>query len=79
MILRDRLPKTDNMVNLTDYSVERPEGSLSFFAYITFTDQSYILLSNIFTASRSDAHRIVLERFSDCMSYITLYHLYEDD
>ena len=38
LILPDKKPQEPKLVNLTDYSVERPKGLLSFFTFIRFEE-----------------------------------------
>ena len=50
-----------------------------FYAYAHFTDMSYCLLSNIFTATRTAALKIALDRFADCTEYLAGITLHGDD
>ena len=63
MITPDKRIKQENFGNITDYSAIRPKGMKRFYAYAHFTDMSYCLLSNIFTATRTAALQIALDRF----------------
>ena len=70
MITSDKRIKQENFGNITDYSAIRPKGMKRFYAYAHFTDMSYCLLSNIFTATRTAALKIALDRFADCTEYL---------
>ena len=76
MILPDKKPQEPKLVNLTDYSVERPKGLLSFFTFIRFEEGGEILLDNIFAKSRLEANQYVINRFADCLPYMVGYTLY---
>ena len=76
MILPDKKPQEPKFVNLTDYSVERPKGLLSFFTFIRFEEGGEILLDNIFAKSRLEANQYVINRFADCLPYMAGYTLY---
>lgn len=79
MILPDKRPQQSDFANLTDYSLECPDGERKFFAYIHFTDDSICLWSNIFTFNRSYAHLLVLEKFGDCLEYISSINIHESE
>ena len=69
----------ENYANLTDYSVRRSKEARAFYTFVTFEDDSYVLLSNIFAPSRAAAFAIVLDRFADCNDFIKHINLYEAD
>lgn len=79
MILPDKRPAQSDFANLTDYSLECPEGARKFFAFIHFTDESTCLWSNIFTFSRSNALMLTMEKFGDCLEYIASINIHEQD
>ena len=79
MILPDKKPQEPKLVNLTDYSLERPKGYLSFFTFIRFEDGGEILLDNIFAKSRLEANQYVLNRFADCLPYMQGFTVYESE
>jgi hypothetical protein len=68
-----------DFANLTDYSAKRPEGCRSFFAFVSFEDGSECLWSNIFAADRGIANAMVIEKFADCLPYLTRFTLQEAD
>lgn len=69
----------DSFANITDYSAVCPKGMKRFFAYAHFTDFSNCLLSNIFAADRAEALKIVLDRFADCINYLSGIILHPSD
>lgn len=77
MILPDKRPEQRDFVNFTDYSLERPQGTKSFFTFIRFTDETYCMWANIFTYSRKMAMMLVLEKFCDCLDYIDSINIHE--
>ena len=79
MITPDKRIKQENFGNITDYSAIRPKGMKRFYAYAHCTDMSYCLLSNIFTATRTAALKIALDRFADCTEYLAGITLHGDD
>ena len=79
MILPDKRPVHSDFANLTDYSLECPKDCMRFFAFVRFTDESRCLWSNIFTFNRQCAMMLVLEKFSDCLNYISNIDLYGSD
>ena len=79
MILPDKRPQQSDFANLTDYSLECPDGARKFFVYIHFTDDSICLWSNIFTTSRTFATMLVMEKFSDCLEYISSINIHEQE
>lgn len=79
MILPDKRPVQSDFANLTDYSLECPEGARKFFAFIHFIDESTCLWSNIFTFSRTFATMLVMEKFSDCLEYVSSINIHEMD
>lgn len=79
MFTTDRHIKTSLLTNLTDYSSKCPEGMRSFYAYVSFTDQSQILLDRIFAADRGKALAMLMTRFADCGDYIQGISLYSDE
>ena len=79
MILPDKRPEQRDFANLTDYSQKCPDGARKFFAFVHFTDDSACLYANIFTFSRSFAMKLVVEKFSDCLDYISGINLHEQE
>ena len=79
MITADKKIKQRNDANLTDYTKKCPEGLRSFFAYVNFTDYSWCLYSNIFAKDRSQVFAHVLEKFSDCIPYLSGITIYSED
>lgn len=79
MILPDKRPVQSDFANISDYSLECPDGARKFFAYIHFVDYSTCLLSNIFAATRTAALQIALDRFADCSEYVASINLHGDD
>lgn len=79
MIQPDKRPEQSDFANLTDYSLKCPDGARDFFAFIHFLDESTCLWSNIFTFNRSCALLLVLEKFSDCLEYISSISIHERD
>lgn len=77
MITPDKRIEQKNFANLTDYSVKCPKGLRDFFAFVGFEDDSECLLSNIFAVDRKEAMKIVLDRFADCIGYISRISLQE--
>lgn len=75
---RDLYPQ-DDFGNLTDYNAKQPKGTRSFFVFVTFTDYSRCLLSNIYAKTRNSAYKQALRRFADCGNYIKEITLYADD
>lgn len=67
----------DRFVNLTDYKKAKPEGTTEFFTFVGFEDDSECMLSCIYAADRKDAVRQVLDRFADCLGYISNISLQE--
>lgn len=79
MITKDKKIKQEKFANLTDYSLERPENTKEYFAWVRFEDNSECLLANIFTCDRATANAIVLERFIDCWPYMQGWTVYESE
>lgn len=79
MIQSDKRPEQSDFANLTDYSLKCSDGARKFFAFIHFTDESTCLWSNIFTTSRTFATMLVMEKFSDCLEYISSINLHESE
>lgn len=79
MILPDKRPVHSDFANLTDYSLECPDGARKFFAFIHFTDDSTCLWSNIFTFNRTFATMLVIEKFSDCLEYVSSINIHEQE
>ena len=79
MITSDKRIAQDSFANLTDYSAVCPEGLKRFFVYVHFTDFSTCLLSNIFAATRTAALQIALDRFADCINYLSGISLHASD
>ena len=79
MILPDKRPVQSDFANLTDYSLECPKGARKFFAFIHFTDESTCLWSNIFTFNRSCALMLTMEKFGDCLEYVSSINIHEQD
>ena len=71
MILPDKRPVERDFANITDYSQKCPVGARKFFAFIHFADDSTCLWSNIFTFNRSFALMLVIEKFGDCLEYVS--------
>lgn len=79
MILPDKRPVQSDFANLTDYSLECPKGARKFFAFIHFTDESTCLWSNIFTFNRSCALMLTMEKFGDCLEYVSSINIHKQD
>lgn len=79
MILPDKRPVQSDFANLTDYSLECPKGIKRFYVFVHFTDDSTCLWSNIFTLDRRCAHLLVLEKFADCLNYISSINIHESE
>lgn len=79
MILTDKRPVERDFANITDYSLECPKGARKFFAFIHFTDDSTSLWSNIFTFNRTFATMLVIEKFSDCLEYVSSINIHEQE
>ena len=79
MFLPDKKPQEPKLVNLTDYSLERPKGYLSFFTFVRFEDGGEIMLSDIFAKSRLEANQYVLNRIADSLPYIQGFTVYESE
>lgn len=79
MILPDKRPVERDFANLTDYSLECPDGARKFFAFIHFTDESTCLFANIFTFSRTFATMLVIEKFGDCLEYVSSINIHEQE
>ena len=79
MITTDKHIKEDLYTNITDYTSVRPKGCEHFYAFVDFIDKSYMLLDRIFAVTRAEAMVIALNRFSDCMNYISGIRLYQAD
>lgn len=79
MILPDKRPVQSDFANLTDYSLECPKGCKFFFVFVHFTDESTCLWSNIFTFDRKCALMLVLEKFGDCLEYVSSINIHEQD
>ena len=79
MILPDKRPVERDFANITDYSLECPDEARKFFAFIHFTDDSTCLWSNIFTFSRTFATMLVMEKFGDCLEYVSSINIHEQE
>lgn len=79
MILPDKRPVERDFANLTDYSQTCPDGARKFVAFIHFTDDSTCLFANIFTFSRTFATMLVMEKFGDCLEYISSINIHEQE
>lgn len=79
MILPDKRHVQSDFANLTDCSLECPKGIKKFYVFVHFTDDSTCLWSNIFTFDCSCAHLLVLEKFSDCLYYISSINIHESE
>lgn len=79
MFTPDRHVENPIVVNLTDYSAKRPQGCRSFYSFISFTDDSTVLLANIFATTRCEALDILMHRFADCRAHIETLSLRESD
>ena len=79
MIQPDKRPEQRSFANLTDYSKECPKGIRKFYAFVHFLDDSTCLWSNILTFNRSYAHLLVLEKFGDCLEYISSINIHESE
>ena len=79
MIQPDKRPVQSDFANISDYSQECPDGARKFFAFVHFTDDSTCLWSNIFTFDRRCAHLLVLEKFADCLNYISSINIHESE
>lgn len=75
MILPDDRPEQTGFANLTDYTQKCPMGFRSWGVFVTFSDSSECLLSNIFAKDRLTANAIVLSRFADCLPYMAGWSL----
>ena len=75
MIQPDNRPEQRSFANLTDYS----KDIRKFYAFVHFLDDSTCLWSNIFTFNRSYAHLLVLEKFGDCLEYISSINIHESE
>ena len=62
-----------------EHSKECPKGIRKFYAFVHFLDDSTCLWSNIFTFNRSYAHLLVLEKFGDCLEYISSINIHESE
>lgn len=79
MIQSDKRPVQSDLANITDYSKQCPDGARKFFAFVHFTDDSTCLWSNIFTFNRSFALMLAIEKFGDCLEYISSINIHEQD
>lgn len=79
MILPDKKIVEKDFANLTDYSLQRPQSFRSFFAFVHFTDESSCLWSNIFALTRRKAINLVMDKFSDCLEYISSINIHEQE
>lgn len=79
MILPDKRPVQSDFANLTYYSLECPDGARKFFAFVHFTDDSVCMYANIFTFNRSFATMLVIEKFGNCLEYISGINIHEQE
>ena len=79
MIQSDKRPVQSDFDNLTDYSLQRPQGMKRFYVFVHFTDDSTCLWSNIFALDRRTAHLLVIEKFNDCLDYIASINVHESE
>lgn len=79
MIQSDKRPVQSDFANLTDYSLQRPQGMKRFYVFVHFTDDSICLWSNIFALDRRTAHLLVIEKFNDCLDYIGSINVHESE
>ena len=79
MIQPDKRPVQSDFANISDYSQKCPDGARKFFAFVHFTDDSTCLWSNIFTRNRSFATMLVMEKFSDCLEYVSSINIHEQE
>ena len=90
MILPDKRPQERDFANITDYSLECPtvqeSSSPSFISLLMAkrpevddTDDSTCLWSNIFTFNRTFATMLVIEKFSDCLEYVSSINIHEQE
>lgn len=79
MIQPDKRPVQSDYANLTDYSLQRPQGMRRFYVFVHFLDDSTCLWSNIFALDRRSAHLRVLKKFNDCLEYICSINVHESE
>ena len=79
MIQSDKRPVQSNFATISDYSKQCPDGARRFFAFVHFTDSSTCHWANIFTFNRSLALKLAIEKFGDCLEYISSISIYEQD
>ncbi len=79
MAQANKRPEQSNFANLTDYSLECPKCIKRFYVFVHFIDDSTCLWSNIFTFDRRCAHLLVLEKFADCLNYISSINVHESE
>ena len=79
MIQSDNRPVQSEFANITDYSKQYTAGARKFFVFVHFTDNSTYLRSNIVTFNRSFALMFAIEKFGDCLEYISSINIHEQD
>ena len=56
-----------------------PRRSKKVLRFVHFTDDSTCIWSNIFTRNRSFATMLVIEKFGDCLEYISSINIHESE
>ena len=79
MIQSDKRPVQSDFAIIYENSGKCPDGARKFFAFVHFTDESTCLWSNIFTFNRSFALMLAIERFGDCLEYISSIKIHEQN